>query len=102
MTEPTKASPIQQLAILAKMLDDNDAVVTVSMKAMGDDSILTEVILHESLNLPDGSNALKSMYYTALGALMAAVMEQHPVENVLGFIKSFLEEEIEGKGQIKH
>jgi len=102
MTEHTKTSPIQQLAILAKMLDDNDAVVTVSMKAMDDDSILTEVTLHEFLNLPDGSNALKSMYYTALGALIAETMERYPVENVLGFIKSFVEEEIEGKGQSRH
>jgi len=102
MTEPTKANPMQQLAILAKMLDDNDAVVTVSMKAMDDDSILTEVILHESLNLPDESTALKSMYYTALKALIAAAMERYPVENVLGYIKSFIEEELEGKGQSRH
>ena len=102
MEEVSKKSAKELMSMLDEMFSDNDAVVTISLKIMDDDSLSTEVILHESLHLPDDSDPLKTMYFTALGSMLGAALDKYPVEQVLGYIKWVVETEVEGKGQQRH
>jgi hypothetical protein len=102
MNSSTKNSPIETLAFLAKMLDNNDAVITISTKILDNDTLNTEVTLHESMNLPDESQQLKSLYFISLGSMIGAVMERYPIQEILGYISDFVKLEIGGKDQQRH
>lgn len=102
MTPPTKNSPMEVLASFAKMLDDNDAVITISTKIEDNNTLNTEVMLHESMQLSDESDQLKYLYFISLGSMIGAVMERYSVQEVLKYIGEFVELEIGSKGQQKH
>ena len=102
MSDTKKKTPEELMSMLDKMFNDSDAVLTISLKALDDDSISTEVILHETMNLPDESDTLKALYFTALGSMIGTALELYPLEHVLGYIKQFVATEVEGKGQQRH
>lgn len=99
MSERINASEIS--GMFEDKFTQNDAVVTIWIK-INDSEVSSEVSLHETMNLPDDSDTLKALYFTALGSLIGAALDNYPLEHVLGYIKQFVETEVEGKGQQRH
>jgi hypothetical protein len=102
MNDTSKKTHKELMEMAAEMFDNNDAIVVITMNAEDDENVSTNVMLHEAIGLSDDSNALRAMYFTALGAMLGGVLDRYPVEQVFGYIKHFLEVEVEGKGKQRH